>query len=389
MGDRFLLENDECLRNDKNTPKELLAEFENVAVNVHLSSGVDAGTFHDAINKYCSQDNANSAVYYYHSDHLGSASWITNTSGSPVQHLQYMPYGEPLVNERTTSYEERFTFTGKERDSETGYGYFGARYYDSDFLTGWLSVDPMADKYPSLSPYAYCAWNPVKLVDPDGRDIWIGHYSENKVSKYDPNIKYAKGTLGYHLNNIYENSKAGRFVINNLINSDNDYYVSGRSNPHGEHPVYSFEKGSRQIYLNYESGNQSETTLPHELFHAFQHENNQWGKTRDCEVEAFLFAGIVLTQMNGDEIPNSISQDYWPYLMFDSGSTKGKKYHQNMLSLTKSFDLTKMNYVVSHFLNNSMSGLDYSNNTGYSYSLQGEKYSSNKSLLNKYSSKIY
>ena len=34
-------------------------------------------------------------------------------------------------------------------------------------MTGWLSVDPMADKYPNISPYAYCAWNPVKLVDPD------------------------------------------------------------------------------------------------------------------------------------------------------------------------------------------------------------------------------
>ena len=58
--------------------------------------------------------------------------------------------------------------TGKERDSETGFSYFGARYYDSDILTGWLSVDPMADKYPGLSPYAYCGWNPVRLVDPDG-----------------------------------------------------------------------------------------------------------------------------------------------------------------------------------------------------------------------------
>ena len=50
--------------------------------------------------------NPNSAVYFYHSDHLGSASWITNGSGNPVQHLQYMPYGEPFVNERTSSYEE-------------------------------------------------------------------------------------------------------------------------------------------------------------------------------------------------------------------------------------------------------------------------------------------
>ena len=63
------------------------------------------------------------------------------------------------------------TFTGKERDSETGFSYFGARYYDSDLMTGWLSVDPMADKYPSLSPYAYCVWNPVRLVDQDGEEL--------------------------------------------------------------------------------------------------------------------------------------------------------------------------------------------------------------------------
>ncbi len=65
----------------------------------------------------------------------------------------------------------RFSFTGKEKDEETGYGYFGARYMDHELMTMWMSVDPLSDKYPSLSPYNYCAWNPVKLVDPDGRDV--------------------------------------------------------------------------------------------------------------------------------------------------------------------------------------------------------------------------
>ena len=60
----------------------------------------------------------------------------------------------------------------EERDEETGYGYFGARYMDHELMTMWLSVDPMADKYPSLSPYNYCMWNPVKLIDPDGTDVW-------------------------------------------------------------------------------------------------------------------------------------------------------------------------------------------------------------------------
>ena len=59
------------------------------------------------------------------------------------------------------------TFSAKEKDTETGYSYFGSRYYNSD-LSIWLSVDPMSDKYPSLSPYAYCANNPIRIIDPSG-----------------------------------------------------------------------------------------------------------------------------------------------------------------------------------------------------------------------------
>ena len=65
-----------------------------------------------------------------------------------------------------------YTFSAKERDSETGLSYFGSRYYSSD-LSIWLSVDPQASKYPSLSPYVYCADNPVRCVDPDGEEIEI------------------------------------------------------------------------------------------------------------------------------------------------------------------------------------------------------------------------
>ena len=74
-------------------------------------------------------------------------------------------------NPDNTSYSTRtFTFSAKEKDTETGFSHFGSRYYSSD-LSIWLSVDPMASKYPSLSPYVYCADNPVKLVDPNGEEI--------------------------------------------------------------------------------------------------------------------------------------------------------------------------------------------------------------------------
>ena len=89
-------------------------------------------------------------------------------------------------------------FSGKEKDSETGYHYFGARYYNSD-LSLWLSVDPMSDKYPSLSPYNYCAWNPMKLVDPDGR--WIWNKAGNLVAQKGDDINTMSAFLGTSVDN--------------------------------------------------------------------------------------------------------------------------------------------------------------------------------------------
>ena len=88
--------------------------------------------------------------------------------GKNFQNIPFFSSTQTSVKEFDSYGLKVFTFTRKERDSETGFSYFGARYYDSDLMTGWLSVDPLADKYPGLSPYAYCTWNPVRLVDPDG-----------------------------------------------------------------------------------------------------------------------------------------------------------------------------------------------------------------------------
>ena len=109
--------------------------------------------------------------YWYHPDHLGSSSWITEKSGHSVQHLHYLPWGEDFVDQRTSSWSARHTFSAKEKDSETGLSYFGARYYSSD-LSIWLSVDPQAAKYPHQSNYVYCSNNPLKVIDPNGEDEW-------------------------------------------------------------------------------------------------------------------------------------------------------------------------------------------------------------------------
>ena len=119
-------------------------------------------------------------LYWYHPDHMGSSSWITFTDGEAIQHLHYLPFGEDLVNQQHTVVGAMYTFSAKEKDAETGYSYFGSRYYSSD-LSIWLSVDPQASKYPSLSPYVYCANNPIKLVDPNGEDYEVVVDDQNKT----------------------------------------------------------------------------------------------------------------------------------------------------------------------------------------------------------------
>lgn len=109
-------------------------------------------------------------IFFYHPDHLGSTSYVTDADGNIAQHIEYIPYGEVFVEERNNSFSTNYLFNAKELDNETGLYYYGARYLDP---TGamWLSVDPLFEKYAGMSPYNYCAGNPVKLVDPDGRDV--------------------------------------------------------------------------------------------------------------------------------------------------------------------------------------------------------------------------
>jgi len=135
--------------------------------------------------------------YFYHSDHLGSASLISDYKGDEYQRIEYTPYGETWI-ERTDNKGLAYLpykFTAKELDSETGLYYYGARYLDSKYST-WISTDPALGDYIPQAPisdearkhnqnlpgmggifnhincnlYAYGANNPVRYIDPDGND---------------------------------------------------------------------------------------------------------------------------------------------------------------------------------------------------------------------------
>lgn len=149
--------------------------------NRYISYKAPLGIIDDLRNA----DNTETDLYFYHQDHLGSSTYLTDNNGYPTEHRIHMPFGEDLLYEtNTTAYYSPFTFSAKERDMETAYSYFGARYYDPG-LSIWLSVDPLADEYPSHSPFNYCMLNPIMLKDPDGR-------SANPV--FDSNGKHLGNT---------------------------------------------------------------------------------------------------------------------------------------------------------------------------------------------------
>ena len=157
--------------------------------------------------------------YYYHSDHLGSAQFVTDWRGKQYEHIEYTPYGELWIEEVAAGLDKlSFRFTGKEMDEETGLYYYGARYLDPKY-SRWLSGDPALGAYvpaagsdPSelagmggvfnvvnLHLYHYAGNNPVKYIDPDGKES--GYILDNE------------GAQGFGHAGMYVQTKDGKYAF--------------------------------------------------------------------------------------------------------------------------------------------------------------------------------
>lgn len=142
-----------------------------------------------AKNNFQEGDTYEKMQFYYHPDHLGSSSYITNLEGEVVQHIEYVPFGEVFVEERNNIWNTPYLFNAKEFDEETGLYYYGSRYYDPRFGL-WISVDPLYEIDLSTSPYAFCGNNPIIRIDSDGR-IWDTIWDVG-------NLVYDVGAAVYH-----------------------------------------------------------------------------------------------------------------------------------------------------------------------------------------------
>ncbi|MDH6354194.1 RHS repeat-associated protein [Dysgonomonas sp. PH5-45] len=147
----------------------------------------------------------NGNYYFYKTDHLGNNRIVADASGEVIQKTDYFPFGQPIQELSRDEGVHPYKFGDKEYDTMHGLNLydFHARQYDP-ILGRFTSVDPCAEMYYSISPYAYCANNPLKFIDPTGKWIYIHHlgneykYENGKLYQWDPEktdytIPYAGG----------------------------------------------------------------------------------------------------------------------------------------------------------------------------------------------------
>ena len=167
-------------------------------------------------------------IFFYHSDHLGSTSYITDAKANITQFNAYLPYGELLVDEHTSSEDMPYKFNGKELDQETGLYYYGARYMNP-MSSIWYGVDPLAEKYVWTSPYIYGGGNSIRIIDPNGMG-WVE--TEDKKTYWDERVNSAE--------DIKFIPKGGRFLGNtaDLLDEQGIYkFGDNQGNILSAHPM--------------------------------------------------------------------------------------------------------------------------------------------------------
>jgi RHS repeat-associated protein len=181
----------------------------------------------------------NGKYYFYIQNHLGSNAVVADETGAVVQQTHYYPFGETM-NSSTGQEKQAFKYTGQELDMMHGLNLYDykARFYDPNCDNRFMSIDPLAEKYYNISPYAYCLNNPVLFIDPDGMSTHLnrlgyivqenddddeGVYYHNDLSNWDSSSTLGKKGDGVHNIGSFDAS-GGTIDINdiytNLLNEN-------------------------------------------------------------------------------------------------------------------------------------------------------------------------
>lgn len=206
---------------------------------------------------------------YYLEDNVGSIRAILDYNGNLVEANEYYPSGVRWSSEDLpSSTSNRFRFNGKEEQNFLGIPYidYGARMYDSQYLLSWLTPDRYSESFYNISPYSFCAGNPMLYADTDGNKITLRKVhadkdGRNHIIPYTPMKMLVTSDEFYlktnsALNDMYSNG--GKSVIDRLIQSERTYYIDYINDPDKIYENFQFRA--------YKSGNRNAMNLLFEYY---------------------------------------------------------------------------------------------------------------------------
>ena len=208
---------------------------------------------------YKTDNEEENNIFFFHTDPLGSTAYMTNKNGETCQFISYMPYGEAIIDEHNTDYENPFKFTGMELDPITGLYDHGARQRDPIYLN-WLNPDPLTEKYPGVSPWSYCHANPINRKDPNGMDDYgvdregYTFVIKETEDKYDRLVAGVRNKMGKDGN--YKGvrlDKEGNYK-NNILEIHKNVMKSKYQNEYGDRYTF-FDKQDATDYFEFMANN--------------------------------------------------------------------------------------------------------------------------------------
>lgn len=239
-------------------------------------------------------------VMYFEKDHLGSTRAVLNVSGTVLEKNDYYPFGLRHANSsHVITANNRYKFNGKEDQTIGSLNLldYGARMYDGQ-IGRWMGIDPLAAKYYSISPYVYCANNPIRLIDPNGMEFtdaakeWVEKLLkeiERREAKNNAAIAKMKAKIDAgglsdkatnrlnrkiaNLSNANDELNAVKGEINTLTESNQVYDVVNStkySTSDAEIGGFGFNFSNGNAVITMPSNNMG--LFAHELKHAYQFE---------------------------------------------------------------------------------------------------------------------
>ena len=254
---------------------------------------------------------------YFVTGHLGSVRVVEDLSGTVCESNDYYPSGSRWKDPTSKVSTNRYRFSGKEEQTlgDLGYLDFGARMYDPA-LGRWFTQDPLAEKYYSVSPYAYCNNNPIKLIDPDGMKIDTTMLSKDQMAIYRKAADVLVGSSNLFATmyrSLEQSSEVYAIEFGQTALNQSGSHVSGQfmSDKNGGGTVMFLEGTS------YIDGN----ILVEELFHAYQHDNRNEYQQGDFNRE--FEAKVAVTAIGMDQPKGMVFQNYQGMDVFQNNIVQG------------------------------------------------------------------